>query len=175
MTTQNTRCGGGDGEHTGPVLIGSTVIVLELTSTALTMDLTLIVLTSSLTLTILAISLTMASTTSTSAGIGAGPGSTTSTSTAIGPGWLILSTAVCTRAVSTMTTALSCGDSTMKITTTIGGSTDLIEKQGVDGTGGLLSVPRGRQTGGSMTTGGASTTPDWSWTDPENCKTDAYM
>ena len=105
MITQITRCGGGDGEHTGPVLIGSTVIVSELTSTVSTMDLTSIVSTTSLTLTILTIGLTISGTTSTSAGIGAGPVGTTSTSMAIGPGCLILSTAVRTGAISAMTTA----------------------------------------------------------------------
>ena len=59
----------------------------------------------------------------------------------------------------------------MRITTTIGGSTDLIVKCSMDGTGGLSSVASGRRTGGSMTTGGASSKPNWSWTDPERTET----
>ena len=112
----------------------------------------------------------MTATIGTSVGIGAGPGGTISTRMAIGLGWLILSTAACTWAASAMTTALSCGDSGMKITSTIGGSMDLIENSAMaTGTGGLTRMPPGRRTGGSMTTGGASITPNWSWTDPGNC------
>ena len=61
-----------------------------------------------------------------------------------------------------MTTALLHGDLQTRITPATGGSMDWMTGRRVVGSGGPASMPDGRQTGGLMTTGGASSVPDLS-------------
>ena len=70
--------------------------------------------------------------------------------------------AVCTSTVSAVTTALSHGDLRTRTTPATGGSMDWMTGRCVVGSGGPASMPDGRQTGGLMTTGGASSMPDLS-------------
>ena len=73
-----------------------------------------------------------------------------------------MTSAVCTSTVSVVTTALSHGDLRTRIKPATGGSMDWMTGQHVVGSGGPGSMPDGRQTGGLMTTGGASSVPDLS-------------
>lgn len=71
-----------------------------------------------------------------------------------------MKSAVCTSTVSTVTTALSHGGSQTGITPATIGSMDWMTGRCVVGSGGPTSMPDGGQTGGLMTTGGASSMPD---------------